>query len=53
MYNYTRGEGSTTGGKAFPSVVAFTREGDLLVGEPARRQTILNPDGTIIERSGK
>ena len=41
-------EGSTTGGKAFPSVVAFTREGDLLVGEPARRQTILNPDGTVI-----
>jgi molecular chaperone DnaK (HSP70) len=25
-------EGSTTGGKAFPSIVAFTREGDLLVG---------------------
>ena len=41
-------EGPTTGGKAFPSIVAFTKEGDLLVGEPARRQTILNPEGTVI-----
>lgn len=32
-------EGPTTG--AFPSIVAFTKEGDLRVGEPARRQTIL------------
>jgi molecular chaperone DnaK len=40
-------EGSTTGGKAFPSIVAFTKQGDLLVGEPARRQMILNPEGTI------
>ena len=40
-------EGPTTGGKAFPSIVAFTKQGDLLVGEPARRQMILNPEGTI------
>jgi molecular chaperone DnaK len=46
-------EGPTTGGKAFPSFVAFTREGDLLVGEPARRQTILNPEGTIIAAKRK
>ncbi|MBS7655221.1 molecular chaperone DnaK [Candidatus Bathyarchaeota archaeon] len=40
-------EGITIGGKAFPSVVAFTKDGQLLVGEPARRQAILNPEGTI------
>ena len=40
-------EGPTIGGKAFPSIVAFTNEGDLLVGEPARRQLILNPEGTV------
>ena len=34
-------------GKAFPSYVAFTKEGDRLVGEPARRQAAINPDGTI------
>jgi molecular chaperone DnaK len=40
-------EGTSIGGKAFPSVVAFTREGQLLVGEPARRQMISNPEGTV------
>jgi molecular chaperone DnaK len=34
-------------GKAFPSFVAFTKEGERLVGEPARRQAAINPDGTI------
>jgi len=34
-------------GKAFPSVVAFTPKGELLVGEPARRQAAINPEGTI------
>jgi len=34
-------------GKAFPSVVAFTPKGELLVGEPARRQAAVNPEGTI------
>lgn len=40
-------EGTTVGGKAFPSYVAFTKDRQLLVGEPARRQAILNPEGTI------
>ena len=40
-------EGTTVGGKAFPSVVAFTKDGQLLVGEPARRQAITNPEGTV------
>lgn len=34
-------------GKAFPSYVAFTKEGQRLVGEPARRQAAMNPEGTI------
>ena len=40
-------EGTTVAGKAFPSVVAFTSDGQMLVGEPARRQAVKNPDGTI------
>ncbi len=34
-------------GKAFPSFVAFTKDGQRLVGEPARRQAAINPEGTI------
>ena len=34
-------------GKAFPSYVAFTKDGQKLVGEPARRQAAINPEGTI------
>ncbi|MDD4910482.1 MAG: molecular chaperone DnaK [Candidatus Omnitrophica bacterium] len=34
-------------GKAFPSVVAFTKDGQRLVGEPARRQAAINAEGTI------
>lgn len=34
-------------GKAFPSFVAFTKDGQLLVGEPARRQAPINSEGTI------
>ena len=40
-------EGNTVYGKAFPSVVAFTKDGGLLVGEPARRQAVTNPDRTF------
>jgi len=46
-------EGTSIGGKAFPSVVAFTKEGQLLVGEPARRQAVTNPDNTIIAAKRK
>src|SRR5256884_1285672 len=35
------------GGRTTPSVVAFTREGEVLVGEVAKRQAITNPDRTI------
>ena len=40
-------EGATVAGKMFPSYVAFTTDGQLLVGEPARRQAVTNPDGTV------
>ena len=42
-------EGPTMAGKMFPSVVAFTKDGQLLVGEPAKRQSAANPEGTIFE----
>jgi len=41
-------EGTSIGGKAFPSYVAFTKDGQLLVGEPARRQTVANSEGTVM-----
>jgi molecular chaperone DnaK len=46
-------EGTTVAGKAFPSVVAFTSDGQMLVGEPARRQAVKNPDGTIFTAKRK
>jgi molecular chaperone DnaK len=42
-------EGQTMAGKAFPSYVAFTKDGQLLVGEPARRQAVTNTEGTAYE----
>ena len=41
-------EGPTLSGKAFPSYVAFTKDGQVLVGEPARRQAVANTEGTIL-----
>ena len=41
-------EGTSMGGKAFPSYVAFAKDGQLLVGEPARRQAVTNPEGTVM-----
>jgi len=42
-------EGPTIAGKMFPSVVAFSKEGQLLVGEPAKRLSVSNPESTIFE----
>jgi len=36
-------------GKMFPSVVAFTKDGQLLIGESAKRQATANPEGTVFE----
>ncbi len=46
-------EGNSLAGKAFPSYVAFTKDGQLLVGEPARRQAVTNPEGTVFEAKRK
>ncbi|NLM17855.1 MAG: molecular chaperone DnaK [Candidatus Riflebacteria bacterium] len=46
-------EGNSLGGKAFPSVVAFTKDGHRLIGEPARRQATTNPDRTILAAKRK
>jgi len=40
-------EGVTEYGKAFPSYVAFTKDGQRLIGEPARRQRVSNSEGTL------
>ncbi len=40
-------EGTSVGGKSFPSYVAFTADGQRLVGEPARRQAATNPERTV------
>jgi len=40
-------EGASVYGKAFPSYVAFTKEGQVLVGEPAKRQAVSNPENTF------
>ena len=47
MIPSAEGTSIVAGGKAFPSYVAFTKDGQRLVGEPARRQAATNPDGTI------
>ena len=40
-------EGTSLYGKSFPSYVAFTKDGQRLVGEPAKRQAVANPEGTL------
>lgn len=40
-------------GKAFPSYVAFTKDGQKLVGEPAKRQASINPEGTVFAAKRK
>ena len=46
-------EGTSLYGKAFPSVVGLTKDGQMLVGEPARRQAVSNPEGTIMAAKRK
>jgi len=38
---------SAEGQPYFPSVVAFTKDGEMLVGEAAKRQAVTNPEGTV------
>ena len=39
---------NSEGGRTTPSVVAFTKEGERLVGQVAKRQSITNPDNTVM-----
>ena len=38
---------NSEGGRTTPSYVAFTDAGDILVGQPAKRQSITNPENTV------
>jgi molecular chaperone DnaK len=38
---------NTEGSRTTPSVVAFAKDGEVLVGQPAKRQAITNPENTI------
>lgn len=40
-------EGMSLYGKSFPSYVAFTKDGQRIVGEPAKRQAVANFEGTV------
>ena len=40
-------EGASQYGKAFPSYVSITSDGQRFIGEPAKRQLVANPDGTV------
>ncbi|WP_378943192.1 molecular chaperone DnaK [Mesorhizobium sp. ANAO-SY3R2] len=35
------------GGRTTPSIIAFTKDGEILVGQPAKRQAVTNPENTI------
>ncbi|WP_062267496.1 molecular chaperone DnaK [Endozoicomonas arenosclerae] len=35
------------GGRTTPSIIAFTDDGETLVGQPAKRQAVTNPDNTL------
>jgi len=35
------------GGRTTPSVIAFSKNGEILVGQPAKRQAVTNPENTI------
>ncbi len=41
------------GGRTTPSVVGFTKTGERLVGQVAKRQAITNPENTVANSSGR
>src|ERR1700751_4249007 len=44
---------NSEGGRTTPSMVAFAEKGEGLVGQPAKRQSITNPENTILAKKGR
>ena len=38
---------NSEGGRTTPSIVAFAKDGERLIGQPAKRQAVTNPDNTV------
>ena len=38
---------NSEGARTTPSIVAFTKDGERLIGQPAKRQAVINPDNTV------
>ncbi|MFZ5537780.1 MAG: Hsp70 family protein, partial [Pseudomonadota bacterium] len=38
---------NSEGARTTPSVVAFTKDGEVIVGQPAKRQAVTNPQNTL------
>src|SRR3954447_3485224 len=43
---------NSEGARTTPSMVGFTKDGERLVGQPAKRQAVTNPAGTLLRVSG-
>ncbi|MGB3165854.1 MAG: molecular chaperone DnaK [Alteraurantiacibacter sp.] len=39
---------NSEGARTTPSIVAFTKDGERLIGQPAKRQAVTNPDNTLV-----
>jgi molecular chaperone DnaK len=42
---------NSEGARTTPSMVAFSKDGERLVGQPAKRQAVTNPDNTLYASS--
>ncbi len=49
----TAAEGASQYGKSFPSIIAFDKDGNLVVGDPARSLAIKNPESTVMAAKRK
>lgn len=38
------------GDRTTPSIIAYTQDGETLVGQPAKRQAVTNPQNTLLDR---